>query len=99
MMALCRAPGEVMVTIVMAMVHYMPVPWFLVIYYRRANRHEADHGSDGDRAHYIPLQLTGSSVFLPRYVSICFRQYTPPFWSDYNSRSITGCAKPPALLH
>jgi hypothetical protein len=36
-MALCRAPGEVMVTVVMAMVHYMPVPWFLVVYYRRAN--------------------------------------------------------------
>jgi hypothetical protein len=27
MMAVCRAPSEVMVTIVMAMVHYMPVPW------------------------------------------------------------------------
>jgi hypothetical protein len=27
MMGACRAPSEVMVTIVLAMVHYMPVPW------------------------------------------------------------------------
>ena len=27
MMAVCRAPSESMVTIVLAMVHYMPVPW------------------------------------------------------------------------
>jgi hypothetical protein len=27
MMAVCRAPSEVMVTIVMAMAHYMLVPW------------------------------------------------------------------------
>ena len=42
MMAVCRAPSEVMVTIVMAMAHYTPVPWswvvvVLVVYYRRAN--------------------------------------------------------------
>ena len=42
MMAVCRAPCEVMVTIVMAMVHYIPVSGskvvvVLVVYYRRAN--------------------------------------------------------------